>query len=72
MTAPQRMPQPFDVVRVRPGHNLDTRDLTSVLLTVHDVSEDGKEVDCTEYTGGPLLHFLVSALLWVFPAGGAW
>lgn len=72
MTAPlRRMPQPYDVVRVRPGHCIGNRDLTSVLLTVFAVSDDGAEMDVTEYTGGPRLHFLASAVLSVFPRAGA-
>lgn len=72
MTAPQRMPQRFDVVQVRPGHTFGGRDLTSVRLTVSAVSDDGSELDATEYTGGPLFHFLASAVLLVSPPRGAW
>lgn len=73
MTAPlQRMPKPYDVVRVRPGHNPADRDLTSVLLTVYAVSDDGRELDVTEWTGGPVLHFAASAVLLVTPPRGVW
>lgn len=67
-----RMPAPFDVVQVRPGHPVAGRDLTSVRLTVHAVSVDGSELDATEWTGGPLLHFLASAVVLVSPPRGAW
>jgi hypothetical protein len=67
-----RVPAPYDVVKVRPGHPISGRDLTSVLLTVSAVSVDGSELDATEYTGGPLLHFLASAVVLVSPPRGAW
>lgn len=67
-----RRPVPYDVVQVRPGHNTSDRDLSSVRLTVHAVSDDGSELDATEYTGGPLLHFAASSVLLVSPPRGSW
>lgn len=70
---PQRKPQPYDVVQVRPGHDeVNGRHLESVRLTVYAVSEDGSELDATEYTGGPLFHFLASMVLLVSPPRGSW
>lgn len=69
---PTRKPVPYDVITVRPGGSADGRRMESVRLTVCAVSEDGTELDATEYTGGPLLHFLATAVLLVSPPRGAW
>jgi len=69
---PQRKAAPFDIVTVRPGVVVGGRHLESVRLTVYAVSDDGSELDATEYTGGPLFHFLASMVQLVSPPRGAW
>lgn len=72
MTAPlRRMPAPYDVIRVRPGHPINGHDYSGALLTVASVSDDGSELDATWWTGGPLLHFLASWVSPVSPPRGA-
>lgn len=68
----QRMAAPFDVVAVAAGVVIDGRHLESVRLTVAAVSGDGSEIDATEYTGGPLIHLLLSQFRLVSPPRGAW
>jgi hypothetical protein len=67
----QRKPVPYDVVQVAAGVLWQGRHLESVLLTVTDVAADGSEIDATEYTGGPLIHLLLSQFRLVSPPRGA-
>lgn len=66
----RRMPAPYDVVRVRPGHPINGHDYCNELLTVAAVSDDGSEVDVTWWTGGPRLHFEAAWLVPLSPPRG--
>lgn len=71
MTAPwRRMPAPYDVVAVCPGVVIDGHRYESVRLTVVAVSLDGREIDATEWTGGPAIHLGEAQFRLVSPPRG--
>lgn len=69
---PHRKPAPYDVVAVCAGVVIDGHRYESVRLTVTAVSVDGREIDATEWTGGPPIHLGEAQFRLVSPPRGAW
>jgi hypothetical protein len=67
-----RKPAPYDVVAVCAGVVIDGHRYESVRLTVTAVSLDGREIDATEWTGGPPIHLGEAQFRLVSPPRGAW